>query len=220
MRHAPFRGLWGSGSVYFIGNVRQTMAAAWMMVELTGSSFLAALVQTAVFLPMFLFALPAGVLADTTDRQRLILILIGLGVQAVMAAVLAVLVLAGMAGPATLLFLAFVAGSCTAVLSPAWNSAVGDSIPRAELPQAITAVAVAYNAVRAPRRRDGATFWRVYRDLGDPSRYVERFIVASWADCLHQRWRVTVADQDLELRVRALVVAGAPVTMQHYIAER
>jgi MFS family permease len=51
----------------------QAMAAAWLMVELTGSSFLAALVQTAVFLPMFLLALPAGVLADITDRRRLIL---------------------------------------------------------------------------------------------------------------------------------------------------
>jgi Transmembrane secretion effector len=38
----------------------QLMATAWLMVELTGSSFLAALVQTAVFLPMFLFSLPAG----------------------------------------------------------------------------------------------------------------------------------------------------------------
>ena len=74
--------------------------------------------------------------------------------------------------------------------------------------------------LRAPRRRDGATFWRVYRDLGDPSRYVERFIVTSWADYLHQRSRVTAADQGLELRVRAFVVAGEPVTMQHYIAER
>jgi hypothetical protein len=37
------------------------------------------------------------------------------------------------------------------------------------------------------RRRAGATFWRVYRDLGEPSRYVERFIVTSWADYLRQR---------------------------------
>lgn len=43
--------------------------------------------------------------------------------------------------------------------------------------------------MKAPRRRDGATFWRVYRDLGEPSRYVERFIVTSWADYLHQRAR-------------------------------
>ncbi len=147
LRHAPFRGLWQSGGVYFVGNAMQTMAAAWMMVELTGSSFLAALVQTAVFLPMFLLALPAGVLADTTDRRRLIVT--ALIVQAVTAGVLAALVWAGVAGAGTLLFFIFVAGSCTAVLSPAWNSAVGDSVPRAELPQAITAVAIAYNAARA-----------------------------------------------------------------------
>ena len=73
LRHRQFRALWGSGGIYFIGNAMQVMAAAWMMVELTGSSFLAALVQTAVFLPMFLLSLPAGVLADTTDRRRLIL---------------------------------------------------------------------------------------------------------------------------------------------------
>ena len=68
----PFRGLWLFAGIYFLGNAMQAMAAAWLMVELTGSSFLAALVQTAVFLPMFLLSLPAGVLADTTDRARLI----------------------------------------------------------------------------------------------------------------------------------------------------
>ena len=74
LRHRPFRALLGGGSIYFVGNAMQAMAAAWLMVGLTGSSFLAALVQTAVFLPMFLLALPAGVLADTTDRRQLILL--------------------------------------------------------------------------------------------------------------------------------------------------
>ena len=147
LRHTSFRGLWASGGIYFVGNAMQAMAAAWMMVELTGSAFLAALVQTAVFLPMFLLALPAGVLADTTDRRRLILG--ALMVQAVTASTLALLVLSGIAGPGTLLFFIFVAGCCTALLSPAWNSAIGDSIPRDELPQAITAISIAYNAARA-----------------------------------------------------------------------
>jgi hypothetical protein len=74
--------------------------------------------------------------------------------------------------------------------------------------------------LRAPRQRDGATFWRVYKDLGDASRYVERFIVTSWADYLHQRARATLADQALEERVRTFLQDGQPVTMQHYIAER
>jgi hypothetical protein len=78
----------------------------------------------------------------------------------------------------------------------------------------------AVSQLRAPRRRDGATFWRIYRDLADPSRYVERFIVTSWADYLHQRARATQADHELESRVRAYIVDGESVTMQHYIAER
>jgi MFS family permease len=146
-KHPAFKGLWQGGSLYFIGNAMQAMSAAWLMVEITGSSFLAALVQTAVFLPMFVLSLPAGVLADTTDRKRLIVT--ALAVQAATVTVLAGLLLAGVAGPGTLLFFTFVAGSCTALLSPAWNSAIADSIPRDELPQAITSVAIAYNAARA-----------------------------------------------------------------------
>jgi MFS family permease len=74
--------------------------------------------------------------------------------------------------------------------------------------------------MKASRRRDGATFWRVYKDLGEPSRYVERFIVSSWADYLHQRARQTVADQTLEAEVRAFLAPGESTHMSHYIAER
>ena len=147
LRHTAFRALLGGGTVYFIGNAMQAMAAAWLMVEVTGSSFLAALVQTAVFLPMFLFALPAGVLADTTDRRRLMLG--ALGVQAGLVSLLALLFIAGVAGPGTLLLLTFLAGCCTAMLSPSWNSGIVDVVPREELPQAITAIGISYNRARA-----------------------------------------------------------------------
>jgi len=147
LRHLPFRALLTGGTVYFVGNAMQAMAAAWLMVEITGSAFLAALVQTAVFLPMFLLALPAGVMADTTDRRRLILV--SLAVQVAVVTLLALLVLAGWAGAATLLVLTFITGCCTAMLSPAWNSAVVDVVPRDELPQAITAIGISYNAARA-----------------------------------------------------------------------
>ena len=147
MRVPAFRGLWVSSAVYFIGNAMQAMAASWLMVELTGSSFLAALVQTAVFLPMFLLSLPSGVLADTTDRRWLILC--ALTVQAATVTVLAGLLLAGAAGPGTLLFFTFVGGCCTALFSPAWNSTVVDTVPRADMPQAITAMSIAWNTARA-----------------------------------------------------------------------
>lgn len=147
LRLPAFRGLWTGSAIYFTGNAMQVMAASWLMVELTGSSFLAALVQTAVFLPMFLLALPAGVLADTTDRRRLILN--ALAVQVAIVLVLSLLALAGWAGPATLLLFTFAAGCCTALLSPAWNTSVADTVPREDMPQAITAMSIAWNSARA-----------------------------------------------------------------------
>lgn len=78
----------------------------------------------------------------------------------------------------------------------------------------------AVTQLRASRRRDGTTLWRVYRDLGDPSRYIERFIVSSWAEYLHQRAWATLADQEAEARVRVFLREGAAVTTRHYIAER
>ena len=147
LRQPAFRGLWLCGGVFFIGSGMQSMSASWLMIEQTGSSFLAALVQTAVFLPMFLLALPAGVLADTTDRRRLISG--ALIAQVAACALLALLVLSGRDGPASVLFLVFMCGCCTAVLTPAWNSSVVDPVPREEWPQAITAISIAYNAARA-----------------------------------------------------------------------
>ena len=147
LRHPVFRGIWVASALYFIANAMHTMAAAWLMVDRAGSSFLAALVQTAVFLPMFALALPSGVLADTSDRRRLILG--ALAVQAVAVALLGTLLALGWAGPTTILLLTCVTGCCTAVLSPAWNSAVAEILPREQLPQAIVSMSIAYNAARA-----------------------------------------------------------------------
>jgi MFS family permease len=147
LHHPVFRLLWLASGAYFIANAMHLTAAAWLTVERTGSSFLAALVQTAVFLPMFVLSLPAGVLADTTDRRRLMLA--ALSVQALAVSLLVGLLLAGWAGSASLLGLTFVAGCCTALITPAWNSMVGEILPRDRLPQAIVTMSAAYNAARA-----------------------------------------------------------------------
>jgi MFS family permease len=147
LRHPTFRGLMSGAMPYYLAGAMQTTAAAWMMVELTGSDFLAALVQTAVFLPMFLLALPAGVLGDIADRARLIQRAVQM--QAAASVLLAVLALTGVAGPGLVLLLIFITGCCTALQSPSWNSSVVDAVPREELPQAITVISIAYNLARA-----------------------------------------------------------------------
>src|ERR1700739_1533145 len=58
------------------------------------------------------------------------------------------------------------------------------------------------------RRRNGARVWRLYRDLGDESLYVERFIVDSWVDYQRQLARSTVSDHDHEEKVRSFLQPG------------
>lgn len=147
LRRRKFRDLWLGGAAFFVGNAMHNMAASWLMIELTASSFLAALVQTASFLPMFLLSLPAGVLADTADRRRVMMI--SQGVYGAAALLLTLLAFTGHVGPASLLLFTFILGVCTAVQSPSWNSAVSDSVERAELPHGITLVSMAFNGARA-----------------------------------------------------------------------
>ncbi len=66
------------------------------------------------------------------------------------------------------------------------------------------------------RRRDGAYRWGVYRDVEDADRYVETFLVASWAEHLRQHERSTKADRDVEARLRKHVT-GVP-TVRHLVA--
>ena len=52
------------------------------------------------------------------------------------------------------------------------------------------------------RRRDGATRWGISEDLEFPNRYLETFLVSSWAEHLRQHDRITRADSQIEQRIR------------------
>ncbi len=59
------------------------------------------------------------------------------------------------------------------------------------------------------RRRDGAFRWGIYRDVEEADRYVETFLVSSWAEHLRQHERSTKADRTAEDRLRGSVT-GLP----------
>ena len=69
-----FRALWIATVASNIGTWMQDVGESWLMVSLTTSPMLVALVETAGSLPIVLLALPAGALADVVDRRRLLLI--------------------------------------------------------------------------------------------------------------------------------------------------
>jgi MFS family permease len=72
-------------------------------------------------------------------------------------------------------------------------------------------------AVERTRRRNGAASWRVYRDIGQDGRFVERFVLTSWSEYVRLRTRMTVADRELQQRVEALQRADVPIRVSRLL---
>jgi quinol monooxygenase YgiN len=67
------------------------------------------------------------------------------------------------------------------------------------------------------RRRNGASSWRVFRDLAEDGRFVERFIIESWAEYVRLRTRLTVADRKIEEQVTALQRPDVPIRVSRLL---
>lgn len=68
------------------------------------------------------------------------------------------------------------------------------------------------------RRRNGASDWRVFRDLGEDGRFVERFILTSWAEYVRLRTRMTMADRQVQERVEQFQQPGVPIRITRLIS--
>lgn len=75
----------------------------------------------------------------------------------------------------------------------------------------------AIRAVEPIRRRNGAASWRVFRDLSLDGRFVERFVIQSWAEYIRQRSRMTVADRECQDRVVELSRPDVPIRISRFI---
>ncbi|MEO7158022.1 MAG: MFS transporter, partial [Vicinamibacterales bacterium] len=73
------------------------------------------------------------------------------------------------------------------------------------------------HSVEATRRRNGATSWAVFRDLGEDGRFVERFVISSWAEYVRLRTRMTMTDRQIQARVAALQRADVPIRVSRLI---
>ena len=77
LRHPLFRAFWLATFFSNVGTWIQDVAGAWVMTSFASSPAMVALVQVAANVPMFLFALPAGALADVIERRLLLLVTLG-----------------------------------------------------------------------------------------------------------------------------------------------
>ncbi len=147
LRHETYRTIWFASLVSNFGGLIQAVGAAWMMTTITPSEDMVALVQTSTALPIMLFSLVSGALADSFDRRRVMLT-----AQFFMLAVSALLSISayfGWLSPWLLLFFTFLIGCGTALNNPSWQASVGDMVPRADLPGAVTLNSVGFNITRS-----------------------------------------------------------------------
>lgn len=146
-RHQAFRTLWIVTLVSNLGGLIQAVGAGWLMTTLTDSYNMVALVQASTTLPIMVFSIAAGALADNFDR-RIIMIIAQVG-MAVVSLFLATLSFMGLLTPWLLLAFTFLIGSGTALFNPSWQASIGDIVPRQDLPGAVTLNSMGFNMMRS-----------------------------------------------------------------------
>lgn len=147
LRNTMFRRIWAANVTSQMGQFFQTVGAGWLMATISTSDSMVALVQASSVLPVMIFALPAGALADMFDRRRIMICS-----QVFMAAVsflLAVSAEAEMLTPWGLLTFTFLIGVGQAINSPAWQASTGDIVARTDLPQAVMLNSMGFNLTRS-----------------------------------------------------------------------
>ncbi len=146
LHHRRFRVLWIASVFSNVGGFFQSVAAAWLMLEMTGSPVWVSAMAASTTLPLLFMALPAGAFADLANRRNVLLVSqVGMGaVVAVMAAV----VLADAATPALLLALGLLLGVGVALNAPVWQALVPDLVPRQLVASAVALNSASFNAAR------------------------------------------------------------------------
>jgi MFS family permease len=144
---SAFTVLWTATVVSNVGTWMQSAAAGWLMTELSPDPFVVSLVQVASSLPMFIFALPAGALADIVDRR--LLLIANQAAIVVLVAILGLLIWLGQVTPNVLLAFILLAAVAAALIFPAWQAIVPQLVPPQHLQAAVALNAVGVNVSRA-----------------------------------------------------------------------
>jgi MFS family permease len=147
LAQGTFAVLWAATILGNIGSFMRDVASAWLATDLSSSPAAVATIQAAATLPVFLLAIPAGVLSDILDRRRFLIV-----IQFGMAAVSGTLMLLAWNQALTieiLIAMAFAGGIGAAMMGPTWQSIVPELVPMQELKRAVALNALGVNIARA-----------------------------------------------------------------------
>jgi MFS family permease len=141
-----FRILWFGAFASTIGTWMQKVAQSWLVFDLTKSSFFLGLDDFLGQLPILLFTVLGGVIADRHDRRHLLLS--SQYVQMTTAFTLAALVWTNVVRIEHILVLSFFTGFAQAFGGPAYQSLMPTLVPKQHLPNAIALNSIQFNLSR------------------------------------------------------------------------
>jgi predicted MFS family arabinose efflux permease len=146
-QYRDFRLMWIGACTSSIGTWMQIVAQGWLIYRLSHSAFLLALDQFLGGIPIFLFSLIGGVVADRVERRRILLL--SQYVQMASATTLTILVgfnvLHDARGVWPILALSFVSGLAQAFGGPAYSALIPTLVDREDMPNAIALNSIQFN---------------------------------------------------------------------------
>ena len=144
LAHRPFALFWSGRVLATTGFQMQSVAVGWQMYELTGSALDLGLVGLAQFLPMLVFALVTGHVADQFDRKRIVVAC--QWVKLLAAGAFALGSLYGGLPREAMFAVVFVFGAARAFEMPTLQALLPGIVPESMLPRAIAGSASANQA--------------------------------------------------------------------------
>src|SRR5208283_401488 len=142
-QYRDFRLMWFGACTSSIGTWMQIVAQSWLIYRLRHSKFLLGLDQFLGGLPIFMFSLIGGVIADRVERRK---ILLGSQyVQMASAALLTILVATGYVQVWHILCLSFISGMAQAFGGPAYLALIPTLVEKDDMPNAIALNAIQFN---------------------------------------------------------------------------
>src|SRR5262250_3046338 len=144
--YRDFRVQWFGACTSSIGTWTQMTAQNWMVQSLTGSTFFLGLDGFLQGLPLMLFMLIGGVMADRRDRRQTLLT--SQYIQMTTATTLALLVFLGAVKIWHILVLSFVTGLAQAFGGPAYQSLIPSLVDKKDLPNAVALNSIQFNVAR------------------------------------------------------------------------
>lgn len=145
--HAPFAVMWIATTFALTGIAMSDTASAWLMTNLKAEPMAVSMVQVASNLPMFLFTLPAGALADIVEARRFLIAIETFITMTIV--VFATMVFLHWETPSYLLAAIFLLSAGWSLAAPAWLAITPLLVPRKDLDGATAANSVGYNLSRA-----------------------------------------------------------------------